>query len=1092
MSVTTLAVPARTDTGAVSFPGGKCQPAGRKAAHRPSLAKQNENVANYLQVVSRQGKDDGAQIESLINRVIDCLPLPGECLAGLTRVLLRNTGEFGAQPGENLSVDYQLRQVKSWVAGNVLNGTVDNFIAQIILNAGAGKYGEKPRRAIDIAGLNRKIDQHFAMFKTLTVASVKYIFSHIIVPVMPTLDLPADNAAGKMNDIGDIDWVYLHAGTQFAQEMHLDVGQWSRQALSSLGLALEAMLLSDTVSPGLIRFFIRPACIYFLVNKTVDGKPVNDRYVMDDPAVRRLAVEQFFDDSRLLKERNNPFNQFSEAMRGYRTRTQLAEDILHQRCAPEATGHYAVDVESYKNNHDEYSCLKNSAGANPLIELLPDINELFRKQNQHIVDCFRAVDVLTLAEAFATLSPTDLQLLKNNTVKVASAHFSAYDQYRGVLGAHTIPRSTYIIPLSASAVLFSTTGADEHIFALDRRDTSYGLKRIDRDPRHYYALLDDITPRKDQDYVLKIIAGASEAAILKKIGQQLDDLILSLSRLAQDDLRLQLDKGGYDATTQEKVLQGITSLVPLHDCISGIIAQSREAVVPCLFDVFSLMPLLGKAGSLVSRMALKGGIGTAGAVRISLASYAARMSLTEALTAGARHFVRHAMVPAAGELSQKALISLAVDLARFADPAMVEVMFHAGAAVNRRLVVALKTVAGFMPDIAPILPKLDVLAHAGGNAVKPVVYKTARLKGTQRYFPIIPLNGDTYRRKTIYLLVDSRSGEASGIKYTLTRKNELVRVPKKAAVNLKNILQEGLGGKGSGRAARVWNTQLSYDDLIVMSLPQYPNPQYLQIESYGSREAETILFPEHGIPLQQTPLERKAYIEMFNALPNNQKLAMRVWSLIEGDKTRYHDGQKNLAQIGLSPINAEINVHLHQNHPVSRWDHAEKMVFMGLLDAIASPLPRQAGEYLRVAEYQANQVNPWGDSLGPGEIVTNFPALMSVSSQDTYARLFTEQTAEEAAENQVQTLIYYKIKDGATCLPLPYPIASTVVTEQEYLYAPRSFFRVESVSSVTLVGGEMYPAKRVAVVLREISQPVAAAKNLFTGKTIHFDLPGAP
>ncbi len=1070
----------------------KGQPAGQESAYRQPLAKQNKNVAAYLHSADLLREEYGTHREVIINRVIDCLPRSGEFLSELSRVLLNNTGAFGAQQGENLSTEYQLGQVNAWIAANVLNGTVDTFIAQMIINAGTGHYGAQARRNMDIHDFNRAIDKHFASFKTLTAASVNYIFDDIILAVMPTLGLPEEKAAGKMNHIGAIDWVYLHAGAQIAREMHLGEERLPKQSLFALGLALEAMLLSDTVSPALIHYFIRPACIYFLVNTPVDGKLINDKYAMDDPDVKRRAVEQFFDDSRLLKEGNNPFHQFSQAMRGYRTRTQLAEDIIRTRCATDAAGHYAVDVESYKNNHDGYSCKINNPAAKPGIELLPDVNDEFRKQNQHIVDSFRSVDYLALAEAFASLSPADTQLLENSTVKKVNAFFSAYDQYRGVPGAHTIPLATYTIPLSATVVVFSTTGADEGIFALDRRDTRYGIKRIDRDPHHYYALLDDITPRKDKDYVLKIIAGASQAEILKQAGQQLDCLIINLSRLAQENLRQQLDNLGYEATTREKVLEGLTSLVPLHDCISGIIAGSREAVIPCIFDVFSLIPLLGKGGSLVSRMALKGGMGTAGAVRASLGSYAARASLTKALSAGARHFVRHGMVPAAGELNQKALISLAVDLARFADPAMVEVMIHTGAAVNRRLFAALKNIAGFLPGIAPILPKIASIEQAAAVAVKPVAYKTARLKGTDRYIPIIPLDGDTYRSKTVYVRVDPRTGSPSGIKYRLTRKNELVRVPKQAAVKLRNILQEGLSGKGSGKAARVWNSQPSYDDLVLMPLPQYPNPQYLQIESYGSREAEAILFPEHRIPLQQTPLDREAYIKAFDALPNNQKLAMRVWSLIEGDKTRYHDRTKNLAQIGLTPINAEINLHLYRNHPISYWDHSEKMVFMGLLGAMDSPLPRQTGDYLRVAEYRAHQHMPWTDSLGPGDIVTNFPALMSVSSKDTYARLFSEQTAEEAEQNQVQALIYYKIKDGAHCLPLPYPIASTIITEHEYLYAPRSFFRVESVSSAILTGGEMYPSKRVAVILREFNQPVTVAKNLFTGETINFDLPGAP
>lgn len=1051
----------------------------------------NEHVAFYLHETGQMRAEYGTNKELMINRVIDRLLSAGSFLAEFNQVLLKNSGLFGAQLGETLSEDYQLRRVKEWITANMFGGSLDTFIAEKIVAGTMGESGETSRRCITNAMLKQTIDLHLAALLNLTETATNYILTEIVPYVIPTLGISNDSSPNESDYIGSLDWVYLHAGAHFAQEIKLGEEYLSKQALLSLGVSLEAMLLANTVSPTIIQFFIRPACIYFLVNKLIVGKSINDAQVMKDPAVRQDAVEQFFADSRLRNEQNNPFTQYSQAMERYRTRTQLAGDILRERCAAGTSGHYEVDAESYKNNQDGYSCKTDNGGTHPLITLLPNVSDVFRKQNQHIVERYRAVDTLLLAEAFAGLPTAETQFLAAHAIKLATAHFSAYGQYRGVLGAHNIPRSTYIIPLSSAVTLFSTTGAEERIYVLERRERGYSVTRIDRDPPQYYRLLDNMTPLRDKDYVLKIFAGGSQATILKPAGESLDGLISNLSMLAQDSLRTMLDNQGYDATTREKVFKVFLSLVPFYDCITGIIAGDRQAVAPCLFDVFSLLPLLGQAGSLVSRMAAKGAMGTYGAMRISLGSYAARQSLGNALSTGAGHFVKYAMAPAARELNQKAFIAMAVELARLTDPGLVEVFFRSGLSATRQLIAATKIIARHLPEIAPILPKINKLADAATETEKIVSFTTLRLADTNRYLSVAPLAGDRYRGKSIFVQRDPRTGNFHGRKYTLSDDNQLIPVPRSAAIHLQNILREGLGGKGGSRAVRVWNSQRSFDDIVSIELPQYPTPQYIQIESYGSREAETILFPELGIPLQQTPLDGAAYIKVFDALPNNQKLAIRVWTMIEGDKTRYHDGTRNLAQMGLSPMNDEINDHLFNIRPASNWDQGERMVFAGLLNAMESPLPRQTGSFLRVAEYKHGLAIPWADNIGPGDIVTNYPALMSVSSKDTYSRLDTEQAADEAEKNLLQALIYYKINGGANCLPLPYRITNTVATEHEYLYPPMSFFSVQSISQAAVFGGEMYPPRRIAVVLQELKHPVASAKNLFTGEVFNFELPGA-
>ncbi len=289
--------------------------------------------------------------------------------------------------------------------------------------------------------------------------------------------------------------------------------------------------------------------------------------------------------------------------------------------------------------------------------------------------------------------------------------------------------------------------------------------------------------------------------------------------------------------------------------------------------------------------------------------------------------------------------------------------------------------------------------------------------------------------------------------------------------------------KGS---AKTWNRLPSRDVIKNLQLGEGDAPNTVHISTYGDESSEMALFPEYGIPLHQTPIDRGQYEQAFDALPANEKLAVRVWTLMEDDTMSYNDGCPNLTLLGLLPINTGMNEQLRRNVPLDYWSQQEKIMYQSLLNAFNCDIPTQHGSYLRAAEYKIGQYIPWADTISPGDIVTNYPAFMSVSAQDTYARLFVMQVMEDAIGNRehIQALIFYKIENARQCMPLLYGIASTSEMENEYLYHPKSFFRVKGISTCYAIEGDMEPGMRIAVVLEELEHHVASAKNLFSGAVV--------
>ncbi len=610
---------------------------------------------------------------------------------------------------------------------------------------------------------------------------------------------------------------------------------------------------------------------------------------------------------------------------------------------------------------------------------------------------------------------------------------------------------------------------------------------VGRRPENYYEFMQPKLRVGDKNHRLNIYLNG-QSRIIKPAEQSLDIVFDTLAVLHKIRLRTLLQHYGYDETGLEKFKKILLSLIPFYDCINDIMAKRDEAVLSCALDLLSLVPLAGQAGAIANRIATKIGFSSAMALQMGLSTYAAKASLKIALKTGGRYLVTHALLPAAAELNQRAFISLALGLARAVDPGL-ETLARVGKASVLQFAFAAKFMKEKMPVMQKMLPRLEKSLMRQKIADPPTHYATGRLPGYDVDIPIQRLGGDGYLGQDVYVRLNPDTGDCFGRKYTLLPDRSLVAVPLPMAKRLHNILQQGLSGRGAGRAGLLWAGQQSHDELLAVRLGKNKEECVVHLSRYGEAGSEQLLFPEYGIDLHQEPLDMAQYALAFNALSPDEKLALRMWTLIDGETTQYSDGSPNLSLLGIKSLNTEINVNLRSKIPVAYWGNIEKRVYQTLLNALDRKLPTHKGSFLRVAEYRNKQIIPWASTIAPGDIVTNYPLLMSVSSQDTYAKEFTIRTHEEAAagDTSVNALIYYKIENAEQCIPLLANIASTVEHEKEYLYPPKVFFKVKSISTGYLVNGDIQPATRVAVVLEELPEPAASAMNLFTGELLKFD-----
>ncbi|WP_413735673.1 hypothetical protein ACL2XP_23350 [Sodalis sp. RH21] len=715
----------------------------------------------------------------LVNLSIDFIMTVPDGLAIFARELIKPSGEYGSYKEEIISHERQYQTINHWLSSMIFNQGVDELVINVMMqlqNGDAAHNDSDYSLEVLYARINAELksweqseDISLKINTPLSETAKNYIFDELVFTAMPTLRFHGDRNAAAYLSIGTIDWGYFHAGLLFANSIGISRQQLSIQELAALGHSLDDMLSESVISTEYIAFFELAAKLHYIRFNRETGADAGPYDVLQQEKNRQYALEAFFAANDKIQAANNPFHHLQEALQGYRTRHKLAEQ---------------QDIQN------------------------ADINELFNRQNANIAEKYAVVDELMIIDVLQRADPGEFNFLLHAAITRISAAFSAFDHIKYYRFSQHVPRSGYTIALLPNVdLLLAVNGDEKRIFALQSNSDGYVLERVDQDEERYYALMtDSVTCKKDKDYKFKIYADGPEVPVLKHAADKLAVLVGKLVQKHREEVSRQLHDYGYEETASEQAKRILLGLIPLHDCIIGIQAGRRDALIPCSFDAFSFMPVAGKGIALGGRIAEIGLGGGTMAFKASLGAIAARQSLRAALKLGGRHLMRYVILPAAQELNRGALIELGVAALRTLDPG-IEPTAMLGTKAIRQIVRVVKTIEARVPVWQKVLPQLESRLLDRAPAPLSETYPMGRLAELDKDVPVFKLHGDRFKGQDIYVRVNLETQQLFGKKYTLSAANVLQPVPLPFAKKLRNLQTEGLGGRGAGKAGRAMAAQ---------------------------------------------------------------------------------------------------------------------------------------------------------------------------------------------------------------------------------------------------------------------------------------------
>lgn len=218
-----------------------------------------------------------------------------------------------------------------------------------------------------------------------------------------------------------------------------------------------------------------------------------------------------------------------------------------------------------------------------------------------------------------------------------------------------------------------------------------------------------------------------------------------------------------------------------------------------------------------------------------------------------------------------------------------------------------------------------------------------------------------------------------------------------------------------------------------------------------------------------------AYYKAFRALNGGERYALRDWTHVEGNASRYHDvvdGRPVLDVTEYEGTNVDLNAYLDDDE----YDAQMEVASTNLRSALNQlPKPPEPVNLLRVSDVDKD----YAGRLAPGDYVTNSERFMSVSSRNTYAR--TAFKEGHAANHESEALALYEFRSRSAVPTVP-GITTLADSEAEWLFSPNTYFQVREVVNFPMTTETAVGQPTTVIRMDEVQLTAGMrVKNIHTG-----------
>ncbi|TKI05042.1 hypothetical protein [Martelella alba] len=723
----------------------------------------------------------------LINILLDVIErFPREIIT-LAKSLLAGSGMYGGLDGEIIDQGYATETLHAWISSKLFHQGLPFYLAKLFSEccreaAISGQYFCHQNAFQKL--LHLTIDPIMSFTETseqpesITPAARQYILGKMVYPLLPTLTLWPEDAPQQIK-MGTVEWGYYHVGASYMNISHLNVRHLDLEEYISLGILLETMLSSTVLAPSLIRLFHIPALFAYIQRHPFTQNNLQSIDIMQDGVVKSDIMEEFFsacDEWNMLK---NPPSCYDEIVKTYKTRTQLAQEILTSTCRFEEGKDISSLISNYKLFPGSSFCWDNVIPGKERSRALPHLDELFQHQNVLIANAYYVVHKMLVHEMLNELGSADVAFLADATIVEMNASFR-HDRMPVTAWGYLSQMEYNHLHLPRGIKIYSATReGEERCYAIHSDHFIDLLVRVDRNIDWYSNLIESDISQIDKKH-LQLVLSPTLRGKMKAADQRLEYFVSKLARVHQKVFLRKIQDYGYDSTFFQKVKNFLYSLIPLRDCVNHIrFKEEEQAVVTCSADIVALLPLVGKGLNIAAKASMLLHFRTWIIMQKAFSSFALRETLHYAMEKSLITLPKYSLLPIAQNLNRKALSAYAVEVIKLFDPG-IESLVALKRILSKNIFLVIKATRYRHPVLERLYHIMEPHFRISYEAASGNIDKLAYLSGSRQQIPIEKLIGDKFEGKEVYLRIDPGTGRIYGTKYILTEDNllEAIITPK--------------------------------------------------------------------------------------------------------------------------------------------------------------------------------------------------------------------------------------------------------------------------------------------------------------------------
>lgn len=1100
-----------------------------ESLYMPPAASSLEGINRMLRKIYRETEHYFGHPDPLIHSLAFHIKYEQNYEIYAARYILRYSGLFGAKWPEKLTERHKKKILTAWVSSYVFENTWERFLVNEFINISKYTVFEKKVTSRNFESFLTHCIRKKLMYSTdfeylyYYETSINFIKDNFLLPIMPTFFYNDINDIMMAYPIGSIEWGYLHAGLSFAMSAELDLTLSSEKDVISLGIILESMLREGLTSLSLAKLFMMPAMFYHIKESLDKDRDVQLNEIIGPNGIKEGILEKFFSACDIFNAINEPIIRLAEALKAYQSRKTIETELTNLRCNMEirpGTPYF----QNYQYLSSSKNCVNTTGREENYARQYPTADTIVAKQNADIANAYLVVNKAIILDALHGINADEVGFMTQAKMVIFKVHFKPKSNLKNTKNGN---KTEYChLKIKENIDIFAAEkNNSRRIYALIKETGEYRIKRVDEQITAYFELLDNYSRQLTTDNNITLELYKDALKILKERHEPLDVLAKSLSQIHRDKLLGHLNILNINNTVNKRAEVIFQSLIPFYTCKERLRPRRKNTAIPaCSLNIVALARVTGAELDISALAAAEGSNVTGGTGSNVVNGFVARQALKMAIKKDLHSLTAFTHLPASEAFNAMVISKLATEFVHLFDSGL-GIIGQISSTILKEVAASVDIVQRYSPALKNLLSRLREKEIEHYLNPTDSFYKMARLPALELEVPVVKLGGDKFRGKEIYARINPEDNDIFSRKYTMTANKTLIPVPMPKGRGLINTRPASHDWPDAAVDARQWvskhtrsfypyhqsqltieytptgkngfvsylNTSNGASQIIFsdnIRSDDWLNPFFtyrFDINTFGDRGSEKILFPEVGITLRHESIDLNEFVTSYHRLAKKQKETLQEWILNEEDIRGYKDTLRYNEPLFSKSNSTEMNRKLKLGETLT---HAQQEIYDSLMELTQADIPRHRGSYLLSMEYMHSDMQ-WGDDPRVGDIVTNYPQFMIVSANNKAARDLAKQANHYKKINGVhlQQLITYRIDNAIQGTPLLPQIIRQSAPPVNYLYPPKSYFIIKGISIAKASPPSISPTERVGIILEEASEIPYSARNLFSGKVYIHDSP---